>query len=142
LVGDHYYAENGRRWWRQEFPLKQLQRQSRAFEDAFARGLPIVERRSRYDKALRLIWAVYLREDQIARDGKLPAFEDGVARLDGRHDWLSKDALAYRDDARQKLSGDRKCAYVARIRGRFLQVEPTGKLAAGCVASAAKPRSR
>lgn len=142
LVADRYYQEHGRRWWRQEFPLKQVERHRQRFNDAFARGLPIAERRSRHKKALRLIWSVYLEEDRIARDGRLPSFEDAVARLDSGYDWLGKDTLAYRDDALQKVRKDRRCAYVARIRGRFLHVEPKRKLSEDCRAIPSRARSR
>ncbi len=133
-IGWHYYGEHGRQALQRDFPLKEVRKRKAWFENAYQRGLPITQRASREKKALRAIWSMYLSDDLLVVDGKLPSFEDSVKRLDGRYDWLSKDPERYRRDALSKVRRGLKCAYVTHVRGRFLQVQPKRRLPDDCKA--------
>ena len=135
LIGWRYYSENGKLAFKRDFPLKELRKRKTKLENAYRRGLPIAERASRHKKALRVVWSVYLNEDLLVADGKLPSFEERVKRLDGRYDWLSKDPALYRQDALSKLRRDQRCAYVTHIRGRFLRLKPNRTLPSSCKAT-------
>ncbi len=132
LIGLRYYNVEGHRALEREYPFRNLRRFEEYFNDAYARGLPIVEKHSRYKKALRLVYSVYLDENLIERDGKLPSFEEAVKRLDTRYDWLSTDPSKYLKRARQDVRRNRKCVYTTRIRGRNLSVVPRVKLSDRC----------
>ena len=132
LIANHYYRANGDRTFRRGFPVRHAQEAQYHFSNAYARGLPIVEKRSRDKKALRLIYSMYLQDQLIERGDQLPNFENAVARLGGSYDWLSKDPRAYAADAEAKLKRERGCAYVTQLRGRYVKRTPDNKLAPGC----------
>ncbi|HEU5076524.1 MAG TPA: hypothetical protein VFU02_20175, partial [Polyangiaceae bacterium] len=132
LIANHYYRANEARAFRKGFPVRDVEEAQYYFSNAYARGLPIVEKRSRDKKALRLIYSVYLQDHLIQRDGRLPNFEEAVAPLGGSYDWLSKAPDTYAADAEAKLKRDRGCAYVTHLRGRYVKRSPDKKLAPSC----------
>lgn len=132
LIANHYYQANGARTFRKGFPLRGVEAAQYHYSNAYVRGLPIVEKRSKEKKALRLIYSVYLEDRLIRRGDRLPNFEDAVARLGGSYDWLSKAPATYAADAEAKLKRDRSCAYVTHLRGRYVNRTPTKKLAPDC----------
>jgi hypothetical protein len=138
FVAHHYHDENGRRYLERDFPLKRHERYQARFSAAFEKGLPIVEKRSRHKKALRLIYSVYLPTELIVQDGRLPSFERAVRPLDRQYDWLSRDADRFREDAQHKVRRERRCVYVTRIRGRYLRVNPNRSVPSRCAAKSSR----
>lgn len=138
LIGQHYYEANGVRTFKRGFPLRDVQLAQNHYSDAYARGLPIAEKRSNEKKALRLIYSMYLKNDLIRRGDQLPNFEDAVARLGG-YDWLSKNPAAYAADAESKLKRSRSCGYMTQLRGRYVKRTPDKKLGANCRAQTGSP---
>lgn len=132
VIANHYYQANGVRTFRKGFPIRDVEQAQYHFSNAYARGLPIVEKRSKDKKALRLIYSVYLEDRLIQRGDSLPNFEDAVARLGGSYDWLSKAPATYAADAEAKLKRDRSCVYVTHLRGRYVNRTPAKKLAPSC----------
>ena len=139
LVANHYYETNGTLTFRKGFPLRDVRDAQFYLSNAYGRGLPIAEKRSRDKKALRVIYSVYLHDKLIERGGELPNFETAVASLGSGYDWLSKDPRTYAADADAKLKRDRNCAYVAHLRGRYVERTPEKRLAPSC---RAQPGSR
>lgn len=137
VIANHYYQTNGARALKRDFPLRDVQLSQYYYSNAYLRGLPIVEKRSRDKKALRLIYSVYLEDRLIRRGDQLPNFEDAVARLGGSYDWLSKAPAAYARDAEAKLKHERNCAYVTHLRGRYVKRTPAKKLPPSCRAQRA-----
>ena len=131
VIAQHYYEANGARTFGRGFPLRDVRQAEAQYSDAYARGLPIAEKRSREKKSLRLIYSVYLKDELIQRGDQLPNFEDAVARLGG-YDWLSKNPEAYAADAESKLTRSRSCAYVTQLRGRYVKRTPDKKLGDNC----------
>jgi hypothetical protein len=134
LIANGYYEANGKRALQRGFPIRDVQERQFRFGNAYARGLPIVEKRSKDKKALRLIYSIYLRDKLIQRGDQLPSFEKVVERLDANYDWLSKSPRTYSADAQAKIKRDRSCAYVTYIRGRYLKQSPEQKLSPNCQA--------
>jgi hypothetical protein len=132
VIANHYYQANGARTFRKGFPVRDVEMAQYHYSNAYVRGLPIVEKRSKDKKALRLIYSVYLEDHLIQRGDRLPNFEDAVARLGGSYDWLSKDPATYAADAEAKLKRERSCVYVTHLRGRYVNRTPAKKLAASC----------
>lgn len=128
LVAWHYQVVLGRQLKRND-PIREVERLEAQFSDAYARGLPIVEKRSRWKKGLRLVWSMYLREELVVKNDALPEFEKAVRRLDARYDWLP-DGPA--EAAQQIVSRQRSCAYVLQMRGRYLRPSPKGSLPKRC----------
>lgn len=136
LIAKRYYDTNAKRALEWDVPLRGVRMSQYSLSNAYIRGLPIVEKRSKDKKALQLIYSIYLQDKLIQRGGQLPSFEKAVERLDGSYDWLSKAPRAYSADAQAKIKGDRSCAYVTHIRGRYLNKSPDQKLNPRCKAKA------
>jgi len=132
LIANRYYETNGKRAIERGFPIREVQESQYYLSNAYARGLPIVEKRSKDKKALQLIYSLYLQDKLIARGDHLPSFDGAVERLDGSYDWLSKEPRRYGPDAQAKIKRDRSCAYVTYIRGRYLNKTPEQKLNPRC----------
>lgn len=132
LIANHYYRVNGDRTFRKGFPLRNVEVAQYHYSNAYTRGLPIVEKRSKDKKALRLVYSVYLEDRLIQRGDRLPEFEHAVARLGNNYDWLSKDPARYAADATDKLKRDRGCVYVTHLRGRYVNRTPAKKLPSNC----------
>src|SRR5690606_40164399 len=47
LIAAHYHAQNSKRFLKRGYPVALVQKHQEQFSDAYARGLPIVEKRSR-----------------------------------------------------------------------------------------------
>lgn len=139
-VAYQYYEQRGRRALNPGNVLDEHVARSERFNRAFQEGFPIVETHSKHKKALRLIWSVYLKEDLITKDGKLISFEDGVRGLGNRYDWISK-TPDKKAKAKRTLASNRRCAYIVRIRGRYLRTQPSGDLPRNCDREPA-PRKR
>ena len=142
LVGYLYYEEHGPRAFRAGNVLDRHQTRQERFSDAFERGLPIVQKRSKHKKALRLVWSMYLSEGLITKKGELLSFEPNAKALDKRHDWISKDRRGYKRDAKRMLRRDKRCLYMVRLRGRYLKQYPSGPLRKSCKAKASKTKSK
>ncbi len=131
-IGVHYYVREGKRAFGRGSPLGVVAAHQQAFSDAYARGLPILQARSKDQKALRLIYSVYLDERLLAQGGQLPSFEAAVRSGDPRFDWLERPGPT---GLRARLVFDRKCSYFTGIRGRFLSLRPPGNLPSACAKS-------
>lgn len=128
LVAWHYETVLGKQFERNN-PVREVQRLEAQFSDAYARGLPIVEKRSRFKKGLRLVWSTYLREDLLVRNDSLPSFESAVRRLNSRYEWLPNGPAERAD---RIVSRQRSCAYVLQMRGRYLRRTPNKELPERC----------
>ncbi len=89
-------------------------------------------------KPLQLIYALYLDEQKLLRNGVLPGCMGRHKRLDKGHLWLASTPGAYRADGRKKLKAG-KCVVRVRRGGedrRFMLVDDDRwRLPDGCKAA-------
>jgi hypothetical protein len=120
--------------------LEEHEARRERFSKAFEEGRPIVERRSKHRKILRLLWSVYIDEDLLTKSGTLLSFDSSVEKLDKTYDWISKDFAGEKQAARRTLESNRRCAYIVRLRGRYMRSQPEGDLPDNCDGTPAKQR--
>jgi hypothetical protein len=108
--------------------------------DAYARNLPIVIRKSRtggpaYARDVMAVYAIYLDPRELLRDGRLPSFEE-AKRTTGSLTYLVKDPKAY-GPAKINHMLDAGCALEVRENTPSMSVSPWGILPASCDAERA-----
>jgi len=108
--------------------------------DAYARNLPIVIRRSRigglaYARDLMAIYAIYVNPKALLRSGRLPSFEE-AKRVSGALTYLVKDPRAY-SGAKLNHMLQAGCALEVRETTPSMSVSPWGILPTSCDAELA-----
>lgn len=107
-------------------------RKAESFQATYLRGLPFVGEHEAGMKAVRLALGVYLPDQLLAQQGKLPRLEEAIHVLDGRLYWFAKDVSANALVTSPVLDGNQGCTYRMAIQGRFLAVRPGLSLPAEC----------
>jgi hypothetical protein len=108
--------------------------------DAYARNLPIVIRRSRaggsaYARDVMAIYAIYIDPKALLRNGRLPSFDE-AKRVSGSFTYLVQNPKAY-SAAKLNHMLDAGCALEVRENTPTMSVSPWGSLPTSCDAELA-----
>ena len=108
--------------------------------DAYARNLPIVIRKSRiggpsYARDVMAIYAIYIDPKALLRSGRLPSFEE-AKRVSGPFTYLVKSPRAY-NAAKLNHMLDAGCALEVRENTPTMSISPWGTLPTSCDAELA-----
>jgi hypothetical protein len=108
--------------------------------DAYARNLPIVIRKSRtggpaYARDVMALYAIYIDPKALSRGGRLPSFEE-AKRVSGSFTYLVQNPKAY-SAAKLNHMLDAGCALEVRENTPSMSVSPWGSLPASCDAELA-----
>ncbi|HEY1535873.1 MAG TPA: glycosyltransferase family 39 protein [Polyangiaceae bacterium] len=103
--------------------------------DAYARNLPIVIRKSRiggpaYARDVLAIYAIYIEPKALLRGGRLPSFEE-AKRVSGSFTYLVRNPKAY-SAAKLNHMLDAGCALEVRENTPTMSVSPAGSLPTSC----------
>jgi hypothetical protein len=110
--------------------LRYNARISQVVSDAYVRDLPIVSTKDK--RATWVAYAVLIDDKLLAKDGKLPPFDD-VKIEDGERDWLVKDRSKYNLEKLHRLL-QAHCAVEITVKapGPISDVRPMHRLPASC----------
>ncbi|MDX2054530.1 MAG: glycosyltransferase family 39 protein [Polyangiaceae bacterium] len=107
-------------------------RKAESFAETFQRGLPFTGANEAGLKAVRLAVGVYLPDQLLAHEGKLPRLEDVIHVVDGHLHWFAKDTPEGAFQTRAILDQNQQCQYRMAIKGRFLAISPGLSLPSDC----------
>jgi hypothetical protein len=104
--GSRYYPAGGVMASLEHHPLVTWRETQAVIVQAYRRHMPIVGPK----KSIALAYYVYLDDETLLQDGRLPPFWDKVAKYDKRRIWLSVDPARYAQDVRRMRKGKNRGA--------------------------------
>lgn len=131
LLGARAYPDEGLAAKIARHPLMTWRETAAVISDAYRRHLPIVGPK----KVVTLAYFVYIDDETLLEDGKLPPIGDKIRVLESGKMWLSIDPRAYEADVRRKRAGKvggKACWLELRRNQRFMRPVRKTVLPASC----------